>query len=283
MAIVKFRNLGSIGVIKDMLTSEIPDEAWTNVKNVAFRDGIPQKISGEVQVFTDPPGSVAETLFYPDPQSGPRYWLSAIDNGVDTRIYSWDTTVFKDVTEVDVGDPYDSETNGWTSGSIAGVPYFNNGTGAPWVWFRPGGDDLGDPMIQVPTWPAGMKAMQIRAFNNFWILLDVTDNGLRNPSRLLWSDPAEPYTYPASFDVSDPTTLAGDIVLGDTADYIMDALQLRGIMYVYKRNQTWAMRPIGGQQLFSFDRVFKDTGLMAPRMVTTVQGSKHFMVPLKML
>ena len=275
-----------------MLTSEIPDEAWTHVQNIAFRDGIAQKITGDVLVFDTPPGSVAEMQFYPDPQSGTRYWIMAIDNGTDTRIYKWDTLIYTDITGEDVGDPYDlTDKHGWTSGSISGVPYFNNGTGAPWVWLRTNGIDL-DPLMTdmatlfrpppndaVPLWPTNMQVQEIRAFKNFWILLDITESGgLRNPSRLIWSDPAEPYQVPSSFDVSDPSTLAGDVVLGDTADYLMDALQLRGLMVIYKRNETWVMRPTGGQQLFTFDRIFKAVGLMAPRMVVPVQGTHHFMV-----
>ena len=205
MALVKFKDLGLIGVVQDLRNSEIPDSAWTKANNIVFRDGIAQRISGETKVFTEPPGSVGEILFYPDPVSGTRYWLAACYNGTDTRIYKWDTIEFSDLSGVAVADPYLSapQSNGWTSGNIAGVPYFNNGIEVPLVWLRSIAD-LKSTMEEVSTWPSGMTAMQVRPFNNFWVLLDITEDLLRNPSRLLWSHPAEPYAVPASFDIADP-------------------------------------------------------------------------------
>ncbi len=274
------KQLGQHGIIKDLAPSELPDNAWTDGNNVAFRDSIAQRIMGESDVFGGGSYSPEKLMFYPDPQSGTAYWIYAGFDVTDMRILSWDGANHTDRTGVDVGDPYVSNNAGWTNGVVAGVPFFNNGTGAPWVWLRTAtGVDLDALMVQMSTWPTGMVAEQLRSFRNFYIAMDITESGgARNPSRLWWSHPAEPYLEPASWDIADPAYLAGDVVLGDTSDYLMDCLPLRGNNIVYKRNETWQMRRINTNAVFAFDRLFRDTGLIAPRCATAFKGTYHFMV-----
>jgi len=276
--ILTFKQLGEIGIVRDMHPSELPDNAWTNGNNVVFRDGIAQRIMGDSTIFDGNTYSPEKIMFYPDPQSGTAYWLYAGYDVTDMRILSWDGANHVDRTSADVGDPYTSHS-GWTSGTVAGVPYFNNGTAAPWVWIRAGdGVALDALMVQMSTWPAGMIAEQLRSFRNFYIAMDITESGAaRNPSRLMWSHPAEPYAVPSSWDITDTTKLAGDVVLGDTADYLVDCLQLRGNNIVYKRNETWVMRRVPSNDVFAFDRLYKETGLLAPRCAAPIKGTFHFM------
>lgn len=276
--ILTIKQLGDIGIVKDMRASELPDNAWTDGNNVAFRDGIAQRILGESKVFEGNIYSPENLIFYPDPQSGIAYWLYAGIYQDDVHIFSWDG-VEHITRSTDTGDPYSTNHLGWTSGTVAGVPYFNNGIAAPWVWLRSGnGIDLDTLFTQMSTWPSGMAAEQLRSFRNFYIAMDITESGeARNPSRLMWSHPAEPYAEPVSWDISDATKLAGDVVLGDTADYLMDCLQLRGNNIVYKRNETWVMRRINTNSIFAFDRLFKEVGMLSPRCAAPVKGTHHFM------
>lgn len=277
---IKLRDLGKLGIITDIRPSEIPDGAWSSGNNVSFRDGILQRIAGEIDIFDDPDLIPENVQFYPDPQSGKAYWIYAGPDKTsgDFGIGNWDGSQHNLLTASDIGSAY-TNGNGWTSGAIAGVPYFNNGSGAPWVWLRTGAD-LKTSVEQVSTWVSGMKAMYVRSFLNFWILMDITEgSNARNPSRLIWSHPAAPYSVPASFDITDPAYLTGDKTLGDTSDYIVDCMALRGINVVYKRNETWAMRPSSSaSQVFTFDRIFPNVGLLGPRLVCSFQGDKHFCV-----
>jgi len=276
--ILTFKQLGDVGIVKDMDPSELPDNAWTDGNNVVFRDGIAQRIPGESTIFDGNTYSPENLLFYPDPQAGTAYWLYAGYDATDMRILSWDGSNHADRTSADVGDPYATSHSGWMSGTVAGVPYFNNGTGAPWVWLRDGSGNLVASMTQMTTWVAGMTAEHLRSFRNFYIAMDITETGAaRNPSRLLWSHPAEPYSEPSSWDITDTTKLAGDVVLGDTSDYLVDCLQLRGNNIIYKRNETWVMRRVNDNRVFVFDRLYKEMGMLAPRCAAPVKGTYHFM------
>jgi len=279
--LVDFQNLGQVGIITDLRDNEIPEGGWSGGNNVVFRDGVPQRITGENAIFEDDIVVPENILFYPDPYSGTAYWIAAgpeVAAPTTFSIAAWDGSQFNKETGSNIGDAYDNR-NGWTSGVVAGVPYFNNGSGAPWLWLRNPGPGLNANFSQMSTWPAGMTAMYVRSFFNHYILMDITESGgVRNPSRLMWSSPAEPYAEPSDFDIADPASLAGDVVLGDTADYLIDCLPLRGINFVYKRNETWAMRPVNTNQVFAFERVFKDLGMLSPRLVCAVKGTYHFLV-----
>ena len=281
MPLLTFKDLGQLGIIKDMLDTEIPDNAWTDGNNIVFRDNVAQKIPGDIQIFTGQNDYSPEALlFYPDPQSGTAYWLYPGYDITDMRILSIDAAGGEvDLSGVDVGDPYALNHAGWTKGVVSGVPFFNNGTDAPWLWLRAtDGVNLDSTMTQMTTWPAGMVAEQLRAFRNFYIAMDITEaGGPRNPSRLMWSTPAEPYQEPADWNVADPASLSGDTTIGDSGDYIMDCLPLRGNNIVYKRNETWMMRRVNSASVFAFDRLFKEVGLLAPRCVAALKGTYHFM------
>lgn len=278
--ILTFKDLGAIGIIKDMSPSELPDNAWTNGNNVVFRDGIAQRIPGESDIFPGSTYSPESLLFYPDPQSGTAYWLYAGFDATDMRILNWDGTSHTDISGAAVGDPYGTSHNGWTKGSCAGIPFFNNGIGAPWLWLRSvDGTNLDATMTQMTSWPAGMTAEQVRSFGNFYVALDIKEvTGPRNPSRLMWSHPAEPYLEPSSWDITDASKLAGDVILGDTSDYLMDCLPLRDINIIYKRNETWTMRRVNTNAVFVFKRLFKDVGMLSPRCAEVVKGTYHFLV-----
>ncbi len=283
---INVEGIGEVGVVSDKLPSEIPDGAWTQATNCVFRDRIAQSIPGESVIFSpQPTGEPQDMLYYPDPTSGSAYWIYTLFATPDVYIQAWDGSnhiLLLDSlgtglgTPVNIGDGFNF--SGYSMGSIAGVPYLNNGAGAPYAWLRLDGVNLDANMQQVTTWPAGLSARMLRGFMNYWILLDITDNtGLRNPSRLMWSEPAQPYQVPTDF-LASPTNTAGDVVLGDSSDYLMDALKLRDQMIIYKRNTTWTMRFIGGNSIFSFERLFRDWGLMAPRLMVVVNGTKHFVV-----
>lgn len=278
--ILTFKRLGETGIVRDMSPSELPDNAWTNGNNMAFRDNIAQRILGESDVFPGATYSPEAMMFYPDPQSGNAYWIYAGFDATDMRILNWDGTTHNDISGADVGDPYNTSHNGWTKGSVAGVPFFNNGTGAPLLWLRSvDGVNLDPTVTAMSTWPSGMTAEQVRAFGNFYVAMDIQEStGPRNPSRLMWSNPAEPYLEPSNWNISDPSSLAGDVILGDTSDYLMDCLPLRNVNIVYKRNETWTMTRVPTNQIFVFKKLFKDVGMIAPKCVVTVKGTRHFVI-----
>ena len=46
--------LGQYGLVMDQAAQEIPDNAFSSIANVRFRDGMAERVSGHVQVFDTP-------------------------------------------------------------------------------------------------------------------------------------------------------------------------------------------------------------------------------------
>ncbi|WEF34858.1 hypothetical protein [Pseudoduganella chitinolytica] len=78
--LVKVRNAGAAGVIKDLSKHELPLGAWTDASNVRFLDGYCQPFLGHGSVFGAPAVTPYHTL--PVAANGKRYWLYASSDKV---------------------------------------------------------------------------------------------------------------------------------------------------------------------------------------------------------
>ena len=56
------------------------------------------------------------------------------------------------------------------------------------------------------------------------------------PSRVFWSQPAEPDALPSTFDATDDTADAGWVDLADTAGDVVDCLPLGDVNIIYKED-----------------------------------------------
>jgi hypothetical protein len=167
----------------------------------------------------------------------------------------------------------------WSGGVLNGLVVINNGVDVPQKWDRTGGN-LNTRMENLENWPSGYSARIIRPFREFLIAMDVTDTGSnpsRNPYRLMWSDAADPNSEPSTW-AAGADNLAGDVFLSEGQDFIIDGAPMRGNFIVYKSNSTWIMRYVGGNDVFTIDRLFNEHGLMAPRCYAPFGDGMHFVV-----
>jgi hypothetical protein len=136
----------------------------------------------------------------------------------------------------------------------------------------------------VPVGGAGtMRAKVIRSFAPYLVAFNLTDSTFpvpQLPHTIAWSHPSDPGSLPSSWDYSDPTKDAGRKDLDDVnSGIIIDALPLRGVMYVYKENSTWRMSQIGGRFIFDFKTLFDTSGILTHRCVAlTGDGQRHVVV-----
>ena len=82
---------------------------------------------------------------------------------------------------------------------------------------------------------------------------------------------------PASWDITDPTTLAGDAYLTDDRGEIIDGYQLRDLFVIYKTHSTYVMRLTGGQSVMRIDKVQVHSGILTKNCITEFKG-RHFVV-----
>lgn len=270
MTLVNIDSVGQIGVIRDDRDYRLDPSAWSDVLNVRTVDGEIESIGGRQQVFgtlTQPPQF---SMWVPTGVEDFWLWTSLTD------AFVYDGTDHTEITRVS-GDYSAQSAADWNGVIFGGLPIINNGSDIPQLWSSL---SVATVLDDLPNWPSTLRAKVVRALPGFLVAFNVTKSSVNYPHRVKWSHVADPGTVPSSWDETDPTKDAGETDLPDvTAGVIVDALNLRGQMFIYKQGSIWRMRYIGGSQIFAFDTYLDSAGLLAPRSVAlTGDGMRHFVV-----
>ena len=254
------------GLVYDTPAHEVGAEFFTAGRNVQFRGGFAQRVSGSRQVYGTMPVTAFELL---NSRMGSTNWWLVF--GPDA-IHAFETSNMHDITPSSgletVAEPWE-----WNATLLNGVPVFNNGRDAPMYW---DGNPANEAQA-LPDWPAGTIAKHVVAFKYHLVALDIDGPSGRFESQVLWSDAAEPGAVPASWTPA-PDNEAGSTQLGDTPGPVMTAVPLRGSLLIYKRSSTYAMDYIPeSNEIFSFRTLFSSLGALTRHAVADLNG-EHFVV-----
>lgn len=284
MAIIRFNDIGAIGIVKDLPAHELPPEAWSDGSNVRFHDGKVEKMLGHSQIFNISASATEQITINPwwllqVSTGGNVYWVyagknkvyAAANNSNNNNITRYSTATASDVN-------YSATPNvRWNGGVIGGIPVLNNGEDEPQVWNPIG---LSTRLIELDydtsagtKWSdASLKARVIRPYRNYLIALDVTKSGTRYPHMVKWSHPADPGAVPESWDETDTTKDTGEHDLADTKGYVIDCLPLHDTNIVYKEDAIHGMQYIGGSFIFRFYQITKAVGILSRDCVTKLHN-----------
>ncbi len=262
---MNFQNiqLDPYGAVFDTDPHDVPENSWTDVLNMRFRNSAAEKFGGEFNTFTTT--AQGTHLLFNGNHSTP-YWLYFGD-GI-ARVT--DLATDKDIE----GSALTSGTN-WDASLFNLFPICNNTLDTPRYWDK----DFATPgtLADLPAFTANTTCQAIRPFRSFLVAMNITVSAVDAPNRLIWSDQSDAGALPASWDITDPSTLAGDAYLTDDKGEIIDGHQLRDFFVVYKTHSTYLMRLIGGQSVMRIDKVQINSGLLAKNCVTEFKG-RHFVV-----
>lgn len=255
-------NLASPGIVTDSPDVGLPSGAWTDGRNVRFRDGAVEKCRGYTQAL----GDLSATAIWANPiTDGTNYYWVYGSNSV---LYATDGS-----THVNVSHPSLSyvatDDLSWTGGAFHGYMIANDGTSIPQVW-TPG---LANTCESLTAWPS-ISCKVLRPFKDFLFALRITDTGTYYPRLMRWSDRAAQGALPLSWDYSDPTNQAGINELGQTGDLLVDAVPLRDSLIIYKEFNTWSADYIGGKDIFSFRQLFSQIGMLTENCAITFGSSQ---------
>jgi hypothetical protein len=249
MTLLSVNELDKIGVIYDVHAAELPAQAFTEGRNVRFADGSVQSRfkdralgPGTPFVWAFP---TARTI------TGEATWIAISNNNA----YTYQSDTFTSILGPAIVQP---ERGRWNGGLLGGVAVLNSGNGTPQVWMD---TPPTTPLIPLPNWPTGYKCASMRVYKNYLVAMDVTRNGRRQQSTLLWSHPADPGTVPISWNIADTTRDAGDVSLSETPGAIIDLCTLKDTAIIYKEDSVWGMQWIGGTYIFRFYKIFSDFGV----------------------
>lgn len=276
MAVIPLANLGTYGIVTDVPAYSLPSGAWSGGQNVRFLDNRVHKFLGKVAVFGIP--SIVPYWLLPVAKTIEYFWIYA---GL-TKVYCTDMTSHFNLTRqtasVDV-DYTTTATEKWTGGVLGGIPILNNFSDEPQMWNPVQTSQRLQLLSNWGTWPGGVstRARCMRPFDVFLLALDVTESGTRDPHLLVWSHPAAPGAVPSSWNYTDATKKAGRKVFGDSNGFLLDSLPLGRTNVLYKEDAAHAMQFIGGTNVFRFERLPIEIGLMA-RHCAVLFKDRHYVV-----
>jgi hypothetical protein len=246
-----FDNLAQPGFLADLPDIAVPAGAWTDSRNVRYRDGAAEKCRGYEQAL----GELSVTAIWAAPISDGTNYFWAYGSG--TVMYATDGSTHANITGSITLNATDDL--GYTGGAFHGFMLVNDGASIPQSW----APSLGNDLVSLTAWPAvTLTCKVLRPFKDFIFALRVTDTGTYNPRLMRWSDKAAQGALPTSWDFADPTNQAGINELGQTHDLLVDALPLRDSLIIYKEQHTWSAEYIGGEDIFGFRQVFSQVGML---------------------
>lgn len=265
MPMVPIKNVGAIGVNKDLSAAELPLNAWTDSSNIRFLDGMLMPFYGQGEVYTSP--AYVPQYVLPCSVGGQRYWIYATATKTFAVTITGGAAVHTDITHL---TPRSGVVNAWTGCVFGGVPILNSGDTSkiPMYWNL----NLGAKFVDLTGWPANTYCKALRPYKQFLIALGMTKAGVSLPYMVKWSSPAVPGAIPSTWNEADATQDAGEFDLAEGPDVIVDGMALRDSFMIYKESSIWRMDYIGGQYVFRFSKVLGTSGAMNRNCIAELDG-----------
>lgn len=247
------------GVIYDAPAWEL-ESAWSDARNVRFRDGAAEDFGGQSEVFGTPLGQPYRVI--PVSTGVEYFWVYP---GVN-NVWATDGTAHVDITS---GTYSATDELSWNGGAFQSNLILNTGRQPPASW----SPSLANTITALPNWEADVLADVIRPFRNFLFALRCTEGGVFNPRLLRHSNGATAGNLPTSWDYTDPNTDTGRVDFGQTTDSLIDCLALRDVLVIYKQNHTWAAQYVGGNDNpFIYRQVFSQVGALSQYCIAAFEG-----------
>lgn len=257
------RGLGSVGVISDLNPYDLPPNALSAGVNIRFENGKITRgpVYRTVHEYT---GHNPAFVFSTPP-------ITTSYEGIVT--VSADGATIKQVvgtTETDVSpsgvvgmvvdDPF-------THTFLGATTYLNRNSHAPLM------KRASDAKFStLPHWPADTRCKALRSYKDFLVALNVTKGATQYRSMVKWSDMAQFGGYPPSWDETSTSGSAGENILNEMKDEILDGMSLRDSFIIYGTNEVWTMDYIGGNFMFRFRKLYDSVGVINQNCVVQIDG-----------
>lgn len=235
------------GINLDLLPSEAASGVWSDASNMRFRNGFAEKRGGFAVAYTTP--------------TAVPYWLGTFNTASSRFLVQLGTaTAFVDdgATRTDITGtpPTGSRDDRWTAFDFNGVFVCNNGVDEPMYW----NGNIATNLATLTGWTAGTKADAMRAFKNFIFAVAVTKAGTKYPYRLMWGNSAEPGALPTTYTAASTNDAGEQDIVG--IGHLVDALPYGDTLIVYGQEGRYAVRYIGGNDVFTFQQLPGKDGLL---------------------
>jgi hypothetical protein len=256
-------DLGSVGLLSDMIPSLTPPAAWTNMINCSTNDGSIQSARGERKLFDLQIKPIYHTA-YKTPDG---VWNVIVSDGVSVHSYDLINKVAKNITPA--GTP-------WASGFISfanlnGVLVVNSASEGMFYWAT--GETL--PADQIlkpcPGWDTEWRCAYVCAYRYYLVALNMTESSVNYPHKFRWSNSAQEGDLPTEW-IATLTNDAGDDILGESAGVIIGGAVVRDSLYIVKEDAIYGLSWIGGQYVMRTDQLKGGIGTRIARGFAPAMG-----------
>lgn len=274
--------LGDVGMITDVDSSVLPPNSWDYLLNIRCANGRIEPMEqyadfttwtnvGSELVYAHALATLATAtsyqLIYPYDDDG---------DGACEAIYAHDgSEPDTDITRS--AGAYLSTTNDvWTTTSFNGLAVLNNGTDAPQYWNGSGlcldlKWDASNSWDATDGVDATYRAKSIRAYKNFLVAFDITDNGTRHDNMIHWSSIADP-GVPPYWDYATTTNESGRAILAETGGRVLDGLPLGQSFVIYKEDSIYIANYVNNAFILDIEPQDTTHGLWCANAVTNIGG-----------
>jgi len=282
MPIVPIRGLAAKGILRDPSPYELDLDAWSNGANVRFHTNVAERAPAFRTVQDN---LTEEPTFCVGLEPTGEGYDSVMIHGADGRIWQYGAGSLLEVTEP--GHSNVTDPRAVTATFLADVLYINRPDGPP-RYFGPSSTAFAPLPNMETTW----TARSLRAFGDYLIALNVvkpstfTDpysgqiqTGGNFPTLVKWSNLTLAGQVPDSWDPDDPTKSTGENPLEELTTPIVDGLPMRSLFVIYSEDQIWGMEQINDTEIFAFQKLFSEGGMIAPNCVVEVDGVHYVFGP----
>ena len=192
-----------------------------------------------------------------------------------------------------------SPTAGWT-GSVSDAPvtttvladvvYVNRGDRQPWYRHKRAASSTPYALLSSfnsglggAQFPSTLRFKSLRACAGLLVGIGVNDNGTALPTQVYWSDFADQDKPPRNWDTGGivynnagetQSSVSGRNVLTEMKGSLIDGCPLGNNLVLYSSREAFLMSFVGGNDVFTFSRLF-DGGILGVNCVVEHEG-RHF-------
>ena len=151
MALVNIENLGELGIVKDIPSYQLPQNAWSDGNNVRTLDHAIKKVDGYQEIISSCP--IVPYFVFPLESGANYFWIAA---GL-ASVYVHDGSSWTDITRTSGGYSATAAKN-WTACVVGGVLILDNGVDDPQEWPLTSGAASASTKLQdLSNWPASTE------------------------------------------------------------------------------------------------------------------------------
>lgn len=274
--LIPLRQFGDAGIVQDVPAHELPPNAISGGKNVMFRDGAARKMGGNKIIAYDISSENSlwfETWQY---QVGTYKQVIGLADGT-LRVWNGSSISAPVIQNQGGSVTVLSATSAWQSTVFGRFAVMNNRVEMPlYSWNSGTSSPDGSVFRMIPAWGAANSpsgaVKSIRSHRNFLVAVGVANA----PYNVYWSDAAATDSFPASWDYSDTTKLAGYVQVAASDGPLIDCREMGDTMIVYTQYAAYALQYVGGSDVFGIRRLFS-YGLINRECAVSFQN-QHFCV-----